>query len=271
MLPPLNTWLIYRYGWQFGWRFWAVLLLVVMAPLSRLLVRNKPEDVGLLPDNQQVTAEAEKTQNEALEASSWTLSQAKSTRSFWLLLFCMFDPSMVNTGLTFHVVSILGVQGLSPQIRATVLSIMAVVAMPFTFISGYLLDRFPVRWVMAFTFVGQVVIMVLLLFAKSVELAILYGVLRGIVQGFEGMNFNVMWPDYFGRKHLGTIRGYAMIFTVVGSAFGPLPFGLAYDFFGGYTEIIVLMTLFPLVAVFASAFALKPSKELNVVKAGTLQ
>src|SRR5690554_2336529 len=116
LLPPLNTWIIYTYGWQVGWRFWAILLAVVMAPLARFLVRNRPEDVGLLPDYEPVTRQSGDRPMETLDATSWTLAQARRTRTFWLLLFCMFVPSMVNTGLIFHMVSILGSQGLSPQV-----------------------------------------------------------------------------------------------------------------------------------------------------------
>jgi len=170
----------------------------------------------------------------------------------------MFVPSMVNTGITFHMVSIIAEKGLPPSVAAFVLSTIALVALPFTFLAGFVLDRAKPHKILILSFVGQVALMVYLNFISSTQTAILFGVMRGVITGFEAMIFNVIWPNYFGRTHLGSIRGFGMIFMVIGSAFGPLPFGLAYDLFGGYTEILVVMTIFPVLAAAASFLALPP-------------
>jgi cyanate permease len=47
---------------------------------------------------------------------------------------------------------------------------------------------------------------------------------------------------------------------VLGSAFGPLPFGYAYDTFGGYTEILLISLIFPVLGVVCSVLARKPEK-----------
>ena len=39
-----------------------------------------------------------------------------------------------------------------------------------------------------------------------------------------------------------------MAVMVLGSAFGPLPFGAAFDYFGGYREILYLSLLLPVIA-----------------------
>ncbi len=258
-LPPFNAWLIETWSWQVGWRFWTVALLAIMVPLGRFLVRNRPESVGLNPDGAPPPKDGEEDTYRAVD--SWTLRQARRTRTFWLFMFCQFVPSMVNTGITFHIVSILGEQGITRVQSSFVLGLIALVALPCTFAAGYILDRFLVHRVMTITNIFQVLVMVWLLMIENYPMAVAFGVLRGMVQGFEMMNFNVMWPNYFGRLHLGSLRGFAMIFMVAGSAFGPLPFGFAFDMFGGYTEIIVLMTLFPVLSIVAAALARPPRLE----------
>lgn len=258
--PPFNTWMIQTLGWRVGWQVWALLLWVVMVPVGYLLIRNRPEDVGLTPDNEGAIAQSGSA-DDLVEQRSWTLMSARRTRTFWLLLFCMFVPSMVNTGTVFHFVSIMGEQSITPAVAASVLSLTAIAALPSTFLAGYILDRYPLRIVMTITFVFQAIAMVILLRVSSVALALSYGVLRGSVQGFEAMCFNVMWPNYFGRKHLGSIRGFAMTSTVIGSAFGPLPFGIAFDLFGGYTQILLLMLIFPAVAGVCAFLARKPGED----------
>ncbi len=258
-LPPLNTWLIQEYGWRMGWQFWALALIVVMAPAAAYFVRNRPESVGSLPDGIKVGAGS--GEDTYIAARSWTLHQAKRTRAFWLFLFCMFVPSMVNTGITFHMVSILGEHGITPAQSAFVLGLIAMTALPSTFLAGWVLDRYPVHRVVAIANIAQVFVMLLLLYIQSYGMAIVFGGLRGIIQGFESMNVNVLWPNYFGRQYLGSIRGFAMIFMVVGSAFGPLPFGFAFDVFGSYSQVLWLMMLFPAAAIWAGAQAVPPRWE----------
>lgn len=270
-IPPLNAWLISSWGWPMAWRVWTGLLLIVFVPLAYFLIRNKPEDLGLQPDgvsensDNLVTYQAKKISEEVQENSStveedWTLQEAKRTRAFWLIMGCVAIPSMVNTGIVFHLISILGESGIGRTHAAFILSLMAIVAFPVTLLAGYVVDRIKPHLVLGCSFVGQILVMVLLLQADSLSLAIIFGVLRGIVGGFEAISIGIILPNYFGRKHLGSIKGLSMTMMVIGSAFGPLPFAIFYDLFGGYTEIIIIMMLFPLLGSIASFLSPAPKK-----------
>jgi len=257
-LPKINTWLIEVVGWRSAWQVWAVILILAIAPLFRLLVRNRPEDIGLLPDNMEVPAPG--TQEAVAEEESWTLAEAMRTRTFWLLITCMGIPAMINTGLIFHQVSILGARGLSPSVSATVFSVAVLVHLPVNFLAGYLLERIPPRMALAGIFTGHLILMTWILWTNSIGMAIGMGVLRGIIGGFEGVTSGVLWPTYFGRRHIGSIGGAAMTVMVVGSAMGPLPFGLAFDIFGGYSQIIWIMMAFPVFGIVGALLAVPPRK-----------
>ncbi|HET7577707.1 MAG TPA: MFS transporter [Bacillales bacterium] len=260
-LPPLNAWMIESWGWEAAWRVWGLLLILVFAPLVFYFVRNRPEDVGLLPDNTAVHQESEGVPGTAGSyEDSWTLKEAMRTRAFWLVLLCVSIPAMVNTGVTFQLVSILGQQGIEPTTAALVLSLMAMIGFPMMFLTGYVVDRFKVHRVLGFSFIGQLGFLILLLFVHSAAMAVVFGVVWGIVNGIERITLNVVWPDYFGRKHLGSIKGFATTFIVIGSAFGPLPFGVAFDLFHGYTQIIIAMMVFPIVGCFSAFISSPPVK-----------
>ncbi len=77
--------------------------------------------------------------------------------------------------------------------------------------------------------------------------------------GFDSVSTGALWPNYFGKLHLGTIRGVAMTAIVAGSSLGPLPFGFFYDKFNSYGQIIGIMIIFPLLASVAS-FVSPPPK-----------
>lgn len=89
-------------------------------------------------------------------------------------------------------------------------------------------------------------------------MALAFGVIRGMFAGFEAITGSVVWANYFGRQHLGSIRGVTMTVTVVASALGPILFGVAYDVFGGYNQVLLLMILFPLLGILAALLSPPP-------------
>ncbi|RBW69039.1 MFS transporter [Bacillus taeanensis] len=261
-LPPINAWLIETWSWETAWRVWGILLFLIYVPLALFFIRNRPEDSGMLPDGKTIkkVKKGTKSEEEVFQEENWTLKEAMKTRAFWFILICVGIPALVNTGLTFHLVSILGENGLKPTTAAFVLSLMAIVGFPVTFLAGYALDKFKVHMILGLSFIGQLLFLLLVQWTNTVLMAIIFGVVWGAIIGFERIALNIVWPNYFGREHLGSIKGIAMTATVIGSAFGPLPFGIAYDFFGGYTEIIYLSMFFPILGILLAISSPKPEK-----------
>lgn len=259
LLPPLNTWLINSFGWRLTWTYWGIALLVIFVPLAFFLVRNQPKDIGEVPDGTPKKQLDDSNHHDVeINEVSWTLKEAMRTRAFWLIMFCVSVPALVNTGVTFHLLAIADGKGLSDATAAMVLSIMALVGFPVTFVVGYLVDKFSVHYILATTFAGHILALIVLLQISSFLGAVIYGVIWGFVHGFERIVLNIVWPNYFGREHLGSIKGLAQTVMVIGSAFGPLPFGLFYDWFGGYQEILWVMIIFPLIAAIFALFSPKP-------------
>ena len=256
-LPPINTWIIQNFSWQIGWRAWAVVTWVLVAPTIYYLIRTRPEDIGLSPDNEAyLTKEGFKVTEEV----SWTLKEALRTRAFWMILYTVIVPSAIITGCIFHQISILGQAGLTPEKVALISGVISVIRLPLILVAGQLADRIQLRYLLAAS-QGVLFLMLGTLYAaNSVPLVIVYGILMGTQMALQGLIMGVIWPDYYGRKHLSTIKGTTMMAGVIGSALGPLPFGFAYDVFGGYTEVVIVSMLFPLVGTVFALLAKKPAK-----------
>ncbi|WP_321164160.1 MFS transporter [Tepidibacillus decaturensis] len=137
---------------------------------------------------------------------------------------------------------------------------MAIMGFPVAMIAGFILERVKSHMVLAVVFLGELIFLFVLQNTYSIKFAILFGFIWGVIGGFERITLNIIWPNYFGRKHIGSIKGVAMTATVLGSAFGPLPFGVAYDMFGDYTQIIYIMMIFPVLGIIASLIATPPQK-----------
>ena len=263
-IPPLNTWLINSLGWTEGWRIWALFLGVIMTPIAYLFIRNRPEDVGLSSDTLKPVESVRRDDATLKEDELWTLREALATRSFWLLLFCSAIPSAILTAMTFHHVSIMSQLGLSVELAAMILSFKALLRLPMMFLAGYVVDRVNPRLLMV---ASQSVLLIgisILYFANGVATAMAYGVVIGMMMGFHVVVSGVIWPHYYGRRSLASIRGVTMMVSVISSALGPLPFGLAFDIFGGYQEVLGLSLIFPTLGVIAAFFAIKPNKHTRL-------
>ncbi|MFD2627830.1 MFS transporter [Oceanobacillus kapialis] len=265
LFPIVNTWLINTWDWRFAWQFWGILLLVIFVPIALFGVRNKPEDVGLEPDG--FGAKKGQPSKPILGATSvqaatedWTLQEARRTRAFWAILVCVGIPAMVNTGITFHIISIFGSNELSPAVAAMVLSLMAVVGIPMSFVSGFITDRIPTNYLLTAIFIIEIMLLLMLLVTNNFFMAVLFGTVWGIANGLERIALNVIWPNYFGRKYIGSINGVGVTVVVIGSSLGPLPFGVGYDFFHNYTLVLLLTIIFPAIGVISSLVAKKPDK-----------
>jgi MFS family permease len=268
--PIANTWLIQQTSWQTTWQVWGVLLIVLFAPLAFFVVRNRPEDMGMQPDGKPLinakSSNKEKAADNSVQEIDWTLQEAMRTKTFWAVLICVGIPALVNTGITFHLLSIFGQNQLSPQLAATVLSLMAIIGFPISFISGFILEKVKTNRLLAVVFMMEVLILLILININSVPMAILFAVLWGIGGGIERITLNIVWSNYFGRKYLGSISGVAMMVMVIGSAAGPLPLGIGFDTFQSYTESLFLLMIFPAIGLVSAILAKKPDKKEFLIK-----
>src|SRR6185295_8157932 len=94
LLPALQTF-VERNGWRAGCTVLGVLVLVVLVPLN-LLLRRRPQELGLAPDgdaNTPAAAQARRADNvvdPAWAAIDWTLARAMRTARFWWIAVAYF-------------------------------------------------------------------------------------------------------------------------------------------------------------------------------------
>lgn len=252
VVPLFHTWLVETVGWRAAWRVDLVLLLALV-PAVALLIRDRPEAVGQ-------HAYGSETQGVGRSAPDDGLSvrEALRTPAFWALGLASLVPTVIVTGLSFNQVAIIGELGLPATLAASMYSVESAVQLLMTLLAGWLVDRSPTRWCIAAGQVSLVVAMAVLLLAGGPALAFLYAGLRGACAGLWIVAVDVAWPDYFGRRHLGSIRGVGFAFGVLGAALGPLPFGIIADVTGSYTPAILALIGLPLLAAVAVALAPVP-------------
>lgn len=256
--PNLLNWLIPLHGWRATYMMLGGMLWLVLLPLALLFIRNRPEEYGLQPDGQVDADALDDAGITPLVEDNWTVAEATRTSTFWLILAGLASMSALGTGLTFHIFSIFRDSGLDSTIAASVFIPISVTAAIFQLGGGFLIDRVPLRLLLALSLLLQAVVLVMAPFLFSVQLALAYGVLSGVRGGLQLIIGNVVWAKYFGRLHLGSITGIASTVLVGSSALGPMPFGVARDLMGSYTTILIGMAVIPLGLAIATLIFVRP-------------
>ena len=257
--PILINWLIPIFGWRVSYGLLGLLVMVTILPLGLIFIRNRPEDFGLQPDGEidKAGTVQEAKPRRPLE-ENWTLHEAMRTSVFWLILAGSASMSALSTGLTFHIFSIFSDNGLSAAAAASVFLPIAATGAIVQLGGGILMDRVPVRLMLALSLFLQALLLVMATFLGSLQIAYLYGILAGVRGGLQLIVSNVVWAKYFGRLHLGSITGVVATVGVGSSALGPMPFGIARDLMGSYTPVLVAFATLPFVLAIATLFFVRP-------------
>jgi MFS family permease len=258
--PNLINWLIPNYGWRIAFMLLGLGVLMVMLPLGSIFIRNRPEDYGLLPDGTlSVIANKDTPVGDPIE-EHWTLSEAIRTPSFWIVGAGLSSGSMLSTGLTFHLFSIFKDSGLSSTVAASVFLPIAVTSGIMHLGGGVLVDRMPIRGILAISLFLQALALIMAPYLLSVELALAFGLIMGIRSGLQMIVSNVIWAKFYGRLHLGSITGVTATLMVASSALGPMPFGVARDILGSYTAVLIGFAGLPLILAVAALLYCRPPK-----------
>lgn len=263
LVPRYNLFLINQFGWEGAWRVWSLMILVVLIPVSFFFVINRPEDIGITVENAHNGNKdaADKAYSEMLK-ESFSLKEAIRTRQFWFVgLMSMIGP-MFTTGVTFHFFSIMALRGVERGTAAFIIGLIALPAFIMPLIARSVIDRFPFR--VTFLIIQTIFLtsMVWLAFAVTGAASATFFILYyGIGFTLLNVTMNAMWPSYFGRAHLGAIRGAGTVFMVIGSSLGALPFGISYDTTGNYNAAIFVMMGMTVVAIVLASLLSRPSKD----------
>jgi MFS family permease len=258
IFPLLNTYLVEQFGWRPAFRYLALGLWVLYLPLALIFLVSRPEDIGLHPDGQtkEDSALADTVEDEEV---SFTQGQALKTPAFWLVAFASFQFSMVATGIAFHYISILAERGFSSPLAARVMSLSPLAGIVSILTVGLVLDRIKrPHIVLAAACLFQAVAYVLLAVIRTPAQAYLRSIISGGSSAVLMLSIGVLRPFLFGRRYIGGVSGMMAVVSVVGSALGPVVFGVVFDSVGGYTGILILSAVLPTIAAVGSLFVARP-------------
>ena len=243
ILFPWVQHLIAGGGWRTACWVLGLVVLVLLAPLN-LLVRHRPQDLGLEPDGDRAPLDAvaggppSNVVDAAWVAVDWTLGRAMRTTRFWWIAIGYLTGLFAWYAVQVHQTKYLVEIGFSPAHAAWALGFVSLAGIPGQIGLGYLSDRVGREWVWTVGSLGFALCYVaLLLLREQPTPALLYFMV--VSQGLLGYGLTsvvgAIPAEIFQGRHYGAILGTLMLAAIGGAAAGPWLTGALYDTTGSYT------------------------------------
>lgn len=231
VIPLIATPLITTYGWRTAMLSLSFVIWLLLVPAVVFLVKDRPQEVGMLPDGDSVVGDSA-----PIAVSGLTLNEALATPTFWILALCaaaVFYPIFVTTQQFILQATKIG---LTPQQASFSLSALFTVSVAGKFLFGWLSDRFaPANVMVACCLVmfGSTIVLLNL----TTSTVFLFLLPFGFGYGGTFVLLQRIAADYFGNREYPKILGVLIVIETVGAAIGGLVTGRLADAAGGdYTN-----------------------------------
>src|SRR3954467_45457 len=240
-LLPWVQLMIEQTGWRTACTAMGILILVVLAPIN-LLLRKRPEDIGLQPDGDAAPSASVKPVSYVVDTEwagiDWTLSRAIRTARFWWVATGYFGGLYIWYAVQVHQTKYLLDIGFSPSVAVWALGVVSLLGIPGQIVLGHVSDRGGREWVWAASCLGfAICFAALIALAKFPTLLLVYVMV--LAQGALGYGLTSIMGavvlEIFQGKHFGSIFGTIMLTALAGGAAGPWATGLLHDLSGSYT------------------------------------
>ena len=223
----------------YGWRAAAVMIGLIIwllgFPLAAM-IRHRPQPYGYLPDGddpeEHEVSSGDGTAHpsaDSIESPDFTPMQALKTPAFWTISACHGLSVLIISMVTIHQIPLLVDAGMSFETAASVLAFMTGVAAVGRVVGGYLADKVGMKPTLLVCFFLMSAGVVVLASAQTVQQAIVYAVLYGLGYGARAPILIALRAEFFGPRNFATIMGLSQPVMVLGSFFGPIAAGFAYD------------------------------------------
>lgn len=223
LLPVLLARLADAYGWRGALLAISAILVVVVAPVVALFVKDDPARYGELPDGGPAPGAAAPAEGPA----GFTLPQALKRPAFWLILATLGLFGLAGYAMTGNAVYLLTHErGFTLAQAAILQSIAGLSLLLGRIVFGHMMDR----WHAPLVGAGGVLLTaasawILLRLDHFGPLAVAWAVMGGAAGGAETDLLTLLVGRYFGRRALAQIYSWHNVAFLIGAAIGPPLFG----------------------------------------------
>ncbi len=267
LMVPATQVVITAYGWRTAYLVLAAIVLLVVAPVEALVLKGRPEDIGLLRDGRRQSLETSRGSQPAaskpgansgspqpIAASTapatpsrvvdrawaertWTVASALRTKRFWLIFMMLCMGNIPAQTIMVHGVAFLVDGGYDKLFAASAMGLVGLFSIFAKLGWGWASDRLgrEVTWSLGF---GALLVGIALLAATRLVPSGLIVYLYTLAFAFGYAVAPPLGPatagDLFSGRRFGSIYGMLGIGNAFGSAGGALSAGMIFDSTGSY-------------------------------------
>ena len=248
VMVPVTQMLISAVGWRTAYLVLAGIVLAVVTPTSALVLRGRPEEIGLTRDGRTPAVEAQpktvgaapqpsRVVDRAWVAQAWTVSSALRTPRYWFLFVMLGMGNIAAQMIMVHQVAFLVDGGYDKLTAASIAGLVGLFSIFAKIGWGWISDRVgrEVTWTLGFT-----ALVIGIGFLVATRIAPFPLVVYFYALAFA-MGYAVAPPigpaaasDVFAGRWFGSIYGTLGIGNGLGSAGGAWTAGYLFDLTGSY-------------------------------------
>lgn len=251
VLPVIFVALLAVLDWRLLWVVAGATIIFTVPLLVRLLQQERTPQ-----------AMAEETQMTGMNGRHWTRPEVIKSRLFLLMLPTMIGPGAWGTALFFQQVHLTEVKGWDLISYVALMPLYTLSTIVATFVSGWAIDRFGVSRIMPFQMVPFAISFAVLAYADTLWLAGVGLVAFGVGQALSSTGSSTFWAEYFGTRHIGTIKSLVTALMVLGSAIGPGVTGLLIDWGITFPQQMIPIAVYYVIAGVLTTIGIAQHKHL---------
>ena len=226
-----------------GWRaayLVAAAIMVAVGFVIVLLMRNRPEDIGV---NALGGGGVSKKKRSSREWVGIDTKTALRKPYFYACIVGVFLTGLILQSASGVASAHMKDQGIPTEAIANAMSIGSLALMASKMSTGACFDRFGLRATMLFCNVCAVASIAMLAFVNNGTVAVVYHIVVAFGLPLETIMIPLIAKDCFGQKSYASIMGLLVSFNTLGYSVGAPLMDLIFDMTGTYTGGLIVMSV----------------------------
>ena len=239
---PFLSYLLIEVGWQVAWIITGLIALLIGIPLLLIVVKSKPDDIGLTIDGVDPNSE------EGLHGSADAVGpkfvdkwfDALSSRPIWQLSFGYFVCGITTTSIGVHFVRWANSEDITTGTAALAFGLLSGINAAGVLVVGLLSDRFQRKNLLGGVYLVRGLAFLTLIFLPG-DIALWAFALIGGMSWLATVPLTAsLTADVYGVRNLGMLFGLANMSHAFGGALAVFLFGWAFTNWGSYNVPFVV-------------------------------
>ena len=251
VLPVVFVALFAVADWRNLWLLAAGIVIMTL-PLIQALLRQERTPQSM----------AEQAQVAGMEGRHWKRGEMLRSGLFFLMVPMVIGPAAWGTALFFQQVHLTEVKGWDLVAFVALMPVYTAASVATTFLSGWAIDRFGVSRIVPLQMLPFAISFAMLAYADTIFAAGIGLMIFGVGQGLMATATSTFWAEYFGSRHIGSIKSVIAAVMVFGSAIGPGITGWLIDLGVDFPQQMLPIAVYYVIAALLAAIGIWRYKPL---------